>query len=148
MAQKMVTGVDGRLWYVTSKIMWSERTEGFEHEKEGGRNAAIIIISIMGLLVFGLIAWGFSVPSVEVPWWMFVILAVGVLFFPTRWALRRRWLIRAEGGRWSEDDDAGGEAWGGFVRGRTEAKAEVRQIVRSLQKRGTPARANSPLQPQ
>ncbi|WP_433800981.1 hypothetical protein [Actinomycetospora sp. CA-084318] len=147
MAQKMVEDVNGRLWYVTSKIIWLERSEGFEHEKEGGRNAAIIIIAIMGLLIFALIAWAITVPAVEVPWWMGVFLFLVVAFFPARWALRRRWLIRAEGGRQSDDDDSG-EEWGGFVRGRTEAKAEFRQIVRTLRNRGTPARANSPLQPQ
>jgi hypothetical protein len=53
-----------------------------------------------------------------------------------------------EGGRWPDDDEGVGEAWSGFVRGRTEARAEFKQAVRTLQKRGTPARANSPLQPQ
>jgi hypothetical protein len=147
-SEKTVTGVDGRVWLVNMKIMWSDRSEGFEHEKEGGRKAVIGIIVVLGLLWFALIAWKFQVPAVSVPWWVVVILLGIALFFPVRWALRRPRRLMVEGGRWPDDDEGVGEAWSGFVRGRTEARAEFKQAIRTLQKRGTPARANSPLQPQ
>ena len=148
MSEKTVEGVDGRMWLVNIKIMWSDRSEGFEHEKEGGRKAVIGIIVVLGLLWFALIAWKFQVPAVSVPWWVVLILLGIALFFPVRWAMRRPRRLMVEGGRWPDDDEGVGEAWSGFVRGRTEARAEFKQAIRTLQKRGTPARANSPLQPQ
>jgi hypothetical protein len=149
-SQKVVTGVDGREWIVSLKIMWTDKSEGFEHEKEGGRRAVIGIIVVLGLLVFAQVAWAFQVPAVETPWWVLLLLAAIVLFFPVRWALRRPRRLRVEGGRWPDDDDGGGRAeeWSGFVRGRAESRAEFKQAIKTLQKRGTPARANSPLQPQ
>ena len=148
MSARTVTGVDGREWLVSMKIMWSDRSEGFEHEKEGGRWAVIGIIVVLGLLWFALIAWKVQVAAVSVPWWVVVILLGVAAFFPVRWALRRPRRLMVEGGRWPEDDEAVGEAWSGYIRGRADAKAEFKQAVRTLQKRGTPARANSPLQPQ
>ena len=148
MSEKTVEGVDGRMWLVNIKIMWSDRSEGFEHEKEGGRKAVIGIIVVLGLLWFALIAWKFQVAAVSVPWWVVTILLGIALFFPVRWAMRRPRRLRVEGGRWPDDDEGAGEAWSGFVRGRSEARAEYKQAIRTLQKRGTPARANSPLQPQ
>jgi len=147
-SEKTVEGVDGRMWLVNIKIMWSDRSEGFEHEKEGGRKAVIGIIVVLGLLWFALIAWKFQVPAVSVPWWVVTILLGIALFFPVRWAMRRPRRLMVEGGRWPDDDEGAGEAWSGFVRGRSEARAEYKQAIRTLQKRGTPARANSPLQPQ
>ncbi|MDL5154739.1 hypothetical protein [Actinomycetospora termitidis] len=153
MAQKLVTDVDGRQWFVTLKILWSDHSENFEHEKEGGRNAVIAILVVLGLLLFALIAWAVEDREyISVPWWMFLILLAVVVFFPGRWALRRRWLLRAEGGAWPDEDGrgggGGGEEWSGFIRGRTEARAEFKRVIKSLERRGTPARANSPLQPQ
>jgi hypothetical protein len=147
-SEKTVEGVDGRMWLVNIKIMWSDRSEGFEHEKEGGRKAVIGIIVVLGLLWFALIAWKFQVAAVSVPWWVVTILLGIALFFPVRWAMRRPRRLMVEGGRWPDDDEGAGEAWSGFVRGRSEARAEYKQAIRTLQKRGTPARANSPLQPQ
>jgi hypothetical protein len=147
-SEKTVEGVDGRMWLVNIKIMWSDRSEGFEHEKEGGRKAGIGIIVVLGLLWFALIAWKFQVAAVSVPWWVVTILLGIALFFPVRWAMRRPRRLMVEGGRWPDDDEGAGEAWSGFVRGRSEARAEYKQAIRTLQKRGTPARANSPLQPQ
>jgi hypothetical protein len=147
-SEKTVEGVDGRMWLVNIKIMWSDRSEGFEHEKEGGRKAVIGIIVVLGLLWFALIAWKFQVAAVSVPWWVVTILLGIALFFPVRWAMRRPRRLMVEGGRWPDDDEGTGEAWSGFVRGRSEARAEYKQAIRTLQKRGTPARANSPLQPQ
>ena len=43
MSQKVVTGVDGREWIVSLKIMWTDKSEGFEHEKEGGRRAGVVV---------------------------------------------------------------------------------------------------------
>lgn len=148
MSARPVTGVDGREWLVSMKIMWSDRSEHFEHEKEGGRRAVIGIIVVLGLLWFALIAWKFQVEAVSVPWWIVVILLGVAGFFPARWALRRPRRLMVEGGRWPDDDSGGGEAWSGYVRGRTEARAEYKQAIKTLQRRGTPARANSPLQPQ
>ncbi|MEJ2870327.1 hypothetical protein WCD74_21335 [Actinomycetospora sp. OC33-EN08] len=149
MAQKLVEDVDGRQWYVTLTILWSDTSEPFEHEKEGGRNAVIGILVVLGLLAFALVAWAVEDREyIEVPPWMVLILIAVVVFFPIRWALRRRWLLRAEGGAPPDEEDGEGEEWSGFIRGRAEARAEFKRVIKSLERRGTPARANSPLQPQ
>ncbi|MFC5062770.1 hypothetical protein [Actinomycetospora atypica] len=149
--KKQVQGVDGREWLVTMTILWTDTTEKFEHEKEGGRNAVIGMIIVLGFLWFALVAWAVEMyPVVQVPWWMILLLLGLVLFFPGRWVIRRPRRLLVEGGRWPDDDedDAMGEAWSGYIRGRTEARAEFNQAIKTLKRRGTPARANSPLQPQ
>lgn len=151
MSVKQVSGVDGREWLVSLKIIWVENTEKFEHEKEGGRNAVIGMIIVLGFLWFALIAWAVQMqPVVSVPWWMWCLLIGLALFFPGRWVIRRPRRLLVEGGRWPDDDedDAMGETWSGYVRGRTEARAELNHAIKTLKRRGTPARANSPLQPQ
>jgi hypothetical protein len=144
MATKTVAGVDGRMWSVRRNIEWSVPATGddFEHDVDGGRGAAVLILS--ALFVFWLIIVVWAPAEVHVPWYLWVIGALIVLFFPTRWYLRRPWTIVAET---AGSYDLPAERWTGLVRGGAKAKEEVRILVRRIRTQGTPGHADSPLQP-
>ncbi len=144
MAAKTVAGVDGRTWSVRRNIEWSVPATGddFEHDVDGGRGAAVLILSALFLFWVILIVW--TPAQVHVPWFFWLIAGIVVLFFPFRWWLRRPWTVVAEtaGGY-----DLPAERWTGLVRGGSKAKVELRIVVRRLRTQGTPGLADSPLQP-
>lgn len=144
MATRTVAGVDGRMWSVRRNIEWSLPATGddFEHDVDGGRGAAVLILS--ALFVFWLIIIVWRPAGVHIPWFLYVVGIAIVAFFPIRWFLRRPWTIVAEtaGGY-----DLPAERWTGLVRGGSKAKEEIRIIVRRIRTQGTPGHADSPLQP-
>src|SRR3954470_5366545 len=144
MGTKTVTGVDGRSWSVRRTIEWALPATGdaFEHDVDGGRGAAFLIMS--ALFVFWLIVVVWSPRQVHIPWWMWLIAVLIVGFFPFRWLLRRPWTIVAET---AGSYDLPAERWTGMVRGGSKAKEELRIVVRRLRTQGTPGHADSPLQP-
>jgi hypothetical protein len=146
MATKTVAGVDGRMWTVRRNIEWSMPATGddFEHDVDGGRGAAVIILS--SLFVFWLILFVWAPAGVHVPWFLWVAGAIVVLFFPVRWFLRRPWTIVAET-EGAYDPNLPAERWTGCVRGGSKAKEELRIVVRRIRTQGTPGHADSPLQP-
>ena len=80
------------------------------------------------------------------PNWLWLFVLVVAVFFPIRWWLRRPWTLVAETVG-SYDPDLPPEKWTGLVRGGAKAKEELRIVVRRLRTQGTPAHADSPLQP-
>jgi hypothetical protein len=144
MGTKTVTGVDGRSWSVRRTIEWALPATGddFEHDVDGGRGAAFLIMS--ALFVFWLIVVVWSPSQVHIPWWMWLIAVLIVGFFPFRWLLRRPWTVVAET---AGSYDLPAERWTGMVRGGSKAKEELRIVVRRLRTQGTPGHADSPLQP-
>ncbi|WP_098956942.1 hypothetical protein [Pseudonocardia sp. N23] len=146
MASKTVAGADGRSWSVRMNIEWSTPAVGdeFEHDVDGGRGAAIMILSSLLLFWVVLIFWSPSL--VTVPFYLWFIAAFAILFFPFRWYLRRPYTIVAET-EGAYDTDLPAEHWSGMVRGRSRAKEEMRVVVRSLRTRATPGHSDSPLQP-
>ncbi|OLT10504.1 hypothetical protein BJF78_28790 [Pseudonocardia sp. CNS-139] len=144
MATKTVVGVDGRTWSVRRNIEWSVPATGddFEHDVDGGRGAVVLVLS--ALFVFWLIIIVWAPAAVHVPWFLWVLGALVVLFFPTRWFLRRPWTITAktDGGY-----DQPKEMWSGMVRGGGKAKEEMRILTRRIRTQGTPGHTDSPLQP-
>jgi hypothetical protein len=144
MAAKTVVGVDGRTWSVRRNIEWSPPATGddFEHDVDGGRGAAVFVLS--ALFVFWLIIIVWKPTQVHIPWYLWLIAVLVVLFFPIRWYLRRPWTVVAEtaGGY-----DLPAERWTGMVRGGSKSKEELRIVVRRLRTQGTPGHADSPLQP-
>jgi hypothetical protein len=144
MARRTVTGVDGRTWSVRRNIEWSLPATGddFEHDVDGGRGAAFLILS--SLFVFWLILVVWAPAQLHVPWWMWLLATAIVLFFPIRWLLRRPWTIVAET---TGSYDLPAERWTGMVRGGSKAKEELRIVIRRLRTQGTPGHADSPLQP-
>jgi len=144
MGTKTITGVDGRSWSVRRNIEWSVPATGddFEHDVDGGRGAAVLILS--SLFVFWLIVVVWKPTLVHIPWWLVLISIVVIGFFPFRWLLRRPWTIVAET---AGSYDLPAERWTGMVRGGSKAKEELRIVVRRLRTQGTPGHADSPLQP-
>ena len=144
MASKTVAGVDGRTWLVRRTIEWSLPATGddFEHDVDGGRGAAVLILSSLFLFWVIVIVW--SPPLVHVPIYLWVVAVFVLGFFPVRWWLRRPWTVVAET-EGSYDQPA--ERWTGLVRGGNKAREEVRIVTRRLRTQGTPGHADSPLQP-
>jgi len=146
MGTKTVAGVDGRTWQVRRNIEWSVPATGddFEHDVDGGRGAALLILSTLFLFWVILLVWTPSL--VHVPWFLWVLAAITVGFFPFRWWLRRPWTVVAEtAGGYAPDQPP--ERWTGLVRGGAKAREELRIVVRRLRTQGTPGHADSPLQP-
>ncbi len=134
------------MWVVQRKIEWSVPATGddFEHDVDGGRGAAVLILSALFLFWLILIVW--TPALVHIPWYLWLIAVVAVGFFPIRWWLRRPWTLVAEtNGNYAENQPA--ERWTGLVRGGTKAREELRIVVRRLRTQGTPGHADSPLQP-
>ena len=143
---KTVVGVDGRSWSVRRNIEWSLPATGddFEHDVDGGRGAAVLVLS--ALFVFWVILVVWSPKLVHIPWYLWAVAIVIVLFFPFRWWLRRPWTVVAEtAGSLNKDHPA--ERWTGHVRGSAKAREEIRIVTRRLRSQGTPGHADSPLQP-
>jgi len=143
---KTVVGVDGRSWSVRRNIEWSLPATGddFEHDVDGGRGAAVLVLS--ALFVFWVILVVWSPGMVHIPWYLWAVAIVIVLFFPLRWWLRRPWTVVAEtAGSLNKDHPA--ERWTGLVRGGSKAREELRIVTRRLRSQGTPGHADSPLQP-
>lgn len=144
MGTKTVAGVDGRTWSVRRSMEWSVPATGddFEHDVDGGRGAAVLILSALFLFWVLLVVW--TPAHVHIPWLLWVLAVAVALFFPFRWWLRRPWKMVAETAG-SYDQPA--ERWVGLVRGGAKAREELRIVVRRLRTQGTPGHADSPLQP-
>ncbi len=144
MSTKTVAGVDGRTWVVRRKMEWAMPATGddFEHDVDGGRVGAGLILSMLFVFWVVLLVW--KPALVHVPLWMLLVGALIVAFFPIRWLLRRPWTVVAE----TEGAyDLPAERWTGLVRGGAKAKEEMRIVVRRIRSQGTPGHADSPLQP-
>ncbi len=148
MRTKTVAGADGRTWSVRRNIEWTLPATGddFEHDVDGGRGAAVLILSALFLFWVVLFVW--SPVEVHVPWFYWLIAAAIVLFFPIRWYLRRPWTVVAEtAGAYHPENKTPAERWTGLVRGGSKSREELRIVVRRLRTQGTPGHADSPLQP-
>lgn len=133
-----------REWSLHRNIEWSVPAtgDGFEHDVDGGRGAAVLILS--ALFVFWAILLVWAPATVHVPWYFWLAAVVILLFFPMRWIMRRPWTVVAEtvGGY-----DQPAERWTGLVRGESKSREELRIVKRRLETQGTPEHADSPLQP-
>ena len=146
MGAKTVAGVDGRMWSVRRSVAWSlpATDDDFEHDVDGGRGAAVLILSSLFLFWVIIIVW--SPSGVHVPWYIWIVATLIVMFFPIRWWLRRPWTVVAETeGDYDQKQPA--ERWTGLIRGGSRAREEMRIVVRRLRTQGTPGHADSPLQP-
>lgn len=148
---KTVIGADDRQWTVRRNIEWSrpatnaEFEREFEHDVDGGRAAAVMILSTLFLFYVVLIVW--EPAQVHTPWWLILIGILIIAFFPIRWALRRPWTLIAETpGVYGADKPP--ERYLGNVRGVTRSREEFRQIVRRIQTQGTPTYVDGPLEKQ
>lgn len=144
MGTKTVIAADNREWQVRRNIEWSTPAMGdeFEHDVDGGRGAVVLVIT--SLVLFWVLVLVWTPSGVYVPWFYWIVLLVGVGFFPARWYLRRPWTIVA---KTQGSYELPPEHWTGMVRGGAAAREETRVVLRSLRTRATPGHADSPLQP-
>ncbi|WP_086818581.1 DUF983 domain-containing protein [Allokutzneria sp. NRRL B-24872] len=141
---RLVRGADGRMWTVRTHIEWSNPAgvDEFEHDVNAGRTSGIVMAVIVMGLVAVLVAWTPS--DVVIPFWLLLALAMLILFFPARWALRRQWTVVAETP--GDLEEHGPERWVGAVRGMMAAHQETTKIARDIEVYSTPA-VDGPLQP-
>ncbi|MGH3615184.1 MAG: hypothetical protein ACRDRK_21830 [Pseudonocardia sp.] len=143
MARK-VFDLHRREWSLRRNIEWSVPATGedFEHDVDGGRGAAGLVLS--GLFAFWMILVIWKPAEVHIPWFYWLVFFIILVFFPVRWALRRPWTVVAEtvGGY-----DQPAELWTGLVRGEAKSREEMRIVKRRLEIQGTPGHSDSPLQP-
>ena len=139
-----VTGKDGREWTVHSTFEWRSpaTSDDFEHDVSVGNVAAIMLLVVVVALGVSLIAW--TPDDVVVPLWVIMLILLAILFFPTRWALRRPWTVVAETGDGSPDDPV--EKWVGVVRGVFTQRQQVNRVARSILVDSVPG-IEGPLQP-
>ena len=146
MGARTVIGVDGRTRSVRRSVAWSLPATGddFEHDVDGGRGAAVLMRTTLFQLWVIKNVW--SPSGVHVPWYIWIVATLIVMFFPIRWWLRRPWTVVAETeGDYDQKQPA--ERWTGLIRGGSRAREEMRIVVRRLRTQGTPGHADSPLQP-
>ena len=65
MRVKTVIGVDGRTWQVRRNVEWSRPATGddFEHDVDGGRGAAVLILSALFVFWVILFVWSPHLPA-------------------------------------------------------------------------------------
>ena len=94
---RTVTGANKRVWTVRAKLEWQPpaTSDDFEHDVSVGNTAAIVLLVLVLALGTILVVW--TPDDVVVPLWVVLLVLLAVMFFPTRWALRRPWTVAATG---------------------------------------------------
>jgi hypothetical protein len=141
---RVVRGADGRQWTVRSQLEWRPpaTSDDFEHDVSVGNAAAIVLLVLVLALGTILIVW--TPDDVVVPLWVVLIVMLLVLFFPTRWALRRPWTVVAETGDNGENEPV--ERWVGVVRGVFTVRQQMNRVAKSIAIDSVPG-IEGPLQP-
>lgn len=127
---RVVRGADGRLWTLHSQLEWRSDSDGdeFEHDVAVGSAAAFALLGLVIVLGAVLILW--SPEGLVVPLWVVLLVLLFILFFPTRWALRRPWTVVAETGDDGEGDPT--ERWVGTVRGVFNVRAQMKLVAKNI----------------
>jgi hypothetical protein len=144
--QKVVRGADGIDWTVRSRLEWRlpATSDEFEHDVSVGNAAAIVLLVLVLALGTILIMW--TPTDVVVPLWLVLLVLMAILFFPTRWALRRPWTVVAVK---EYQDDRGRtvqERWVGVVRGVFTVRQQFNRVVKNISMDSMPG-IEGPLQP-
>lgn len=142
---RVVRGADGRMWTIRTTASWREpATEDsvqFEHDVEGGRTGAVVLLVLVALFLVAVIAWTPG-SAVAMPGY-FILAVLAVLFlFPVRGKMRRPWTVLAES---AGDHGMPPERWVGTVWGSTNARREVEATIRHLQTYAVPDDGKGPL---
>lgn len=140
-----VTGADGRQWTLRSELEWRTpaTADDFEHDVAGGHIPAAAMIVVIAIFVAVLLLW--MPEEVILPGWVLLTLFLIVLFFPTRWVLRRPWKVVAETDG-TMDGDQPAERWVGTVRGMINVRNELAKIRYDIRHDSVPA-FDGPLRP-
>ncbi|MBM7771088.1 hypothetical protein JOD54_001292 [Actinokineospora baliensis] len=127
---RQVRDVNGRLWTVHGTLEWrTPATEDdFEHDVAAGYVPGVVMLVLISVLVIALVAW--MPTDVVVPGWLMLLIALAILFFPARWAVRRPWTLVAETGDDGEGEPT--ERWMGTIRGYFSARNEIARIAKEI----------------
>lgn len=141
---RVVRGADGRQWTLRSQLEWRPpaTADDFEHDVSVGNAAAIVLLVLVVTLGVVLIVW--TPDDVVVPLWVVLLVLMLILFFPTRWALRRPWTVVAETGDNGENEPV--ERWVGVVRGVFTVHQQIKRVEKSIAVDSMPG-IEGPLQP-
>lgn len=128
---RTVIGAGGRMWVLRRSIIWRppQRGYGFELDVTSGADGVVGGLAVLWCMV----AYIFIHNHPHVPWYMGVVAVAIVAVLGAWWVSAREWTMTAE---------AVGpiERWCGTVRGRGNARAELRAVERSIRTHGSPAR--------
>jgi hypothetical protein len=146
---RVVRGPDGRVWTLRSQMEWRQpaTADDFEHDVSVGNTSAFVLLSLVIALAVTLVV---SIPEdVVAPWsgkmlWLGLLIVLAIMFFPTRWAMRRPWTVVAETGDNGEGEPI--ERWTGTVRGVFTVRQQINQIAKNIQAESQPG-IEGPLQP-
>jgi hypothetical protein len=146
---RVVRGGDGRLWTLRGQMEWRQpaTADDFEHDVSVGNTAAFVLLALVVGLGIVLVV---SIPTdVVAPWnskmlWLGLLIVLAVLFFPTRWALRRPWTVVAETGDNGEGEPV--ERWTGTVRGVFTVRQQINRVAKNIAIDSQPG-MEGPLQP-
>jgi hypothetical protein len=141
---KLVRGADGRMWTLRGQLEWSQPAtiDDFEHDVASGYTPGVVMLVMLGILVVALVTW--RPAGVIVPGWLLVIMAIVLVFFPLRWALRRPWRLVANTP--GNQDELVAERWVGTVRGMLNIRNAAAKVQRDIEVYSMP-NADGPLHP-
>ncbi len=130
---RLVRGADGRMWTLRGQLEWSQPAtiDDFEHDVASGYTPGIVMLFMLGVLVVALVTW--RPAGVVVPSWLVLVMAIVMVFFPLRWAVRRPWRLVAE-------------RWVGTVRGMVNIRTVAAKVARDIEVYSMP-NAEGPLHP-
>ncbi len=146
---RVVRGADGRQWTLHGQMEWRSEAEDdeFEHDVSVGNGSAFVLLALIIVLAIVLVT---TIPEdVVAPWnsrmlWLGLLIVLAIMFFPTRWALRRPWTVEAATG--DNGDGQPTERWTGQVRGIFTVRQQLNRIARDIRDESRPG-IEGPLQP-
>jgi hypothetical protein len=141
---RLVRGADGRMWTLRGRLEWSQPAtiDDFEHDVASGYTPGIVMLFMLGVLVVALVTWRPS--GVVVPSWLVLVMAIVMVFFPLRWAVRRPWRLVANTPGSQQEQVA--ERWVGTVRGMFNIRTVAAKVARDIEVYSMP-NAEGPLHP-
>jgi len=141
---RLVRGADGRMWTLRGQLEWSQPAtiDDFEHDVASGYTPGIVMLFMLGVLVVALVTW--RPAGVVVPSWLVLVMAIVMIFFPLRWAVRRPWRLVANTPGSQQEQVA--ERWVGTVRGMFNIRTVAAKVARDIEVYSMP-NAEGPLHP-
>jgi hypothetical protein len=132
------------MWTLRGQLEWSQPAtiDDFEHDVASGYTPGIVMLFMLGVLVVALVTW--RPAGVVVPSWLVLVMAIVMVFFPLRWAVRRPWRLVANTPGSQQEQVA--ERWVGTVRGMFNIRTVAAKVARDIEVYSMP-NAEGPLHP-
>jgi len=132
------------MWTLRGQLEWSQPAtiDDFEHDVASGYTPGIVMLFMLGVLVVALVTW--RPAGVVVPSWLVLVMAIVMVFFPLRWAVRRPWRLVANTPGSQQEQVA--ERWVGTVRGMLNIRTVAAKVARDIEVYSMP-NSEGPLHP-